>query len=200
MLAIDCTGPRLQLALVGPEVEEIIVLDLARGHAEILFEQIETLLDRATTTYGQLTRIAVTSGPGSFTGVRIGLAAARGLGLALGIDVIGVPTLLAMSLSTAHGGLTVLDARRGEAYVQQFIGPGVPEGEARVMPMLEARALMAGDESATKDCAVDIARLAHFARDCDPSSFPPHPTYIRVADAKPQTHGRIARSEIEGTA
>ena len=73
-----------------------------------------------------LARIAVTTGPGSFTGLRIGLSAARGIGLARAIPVVGVPSLLAISLSAPAGKpvSVLLDARRGEAYFQSFSAPG----------------------------------------------------------------------------
>ena len=77
---------------------DVSIDEIAQGHAELIFPRIEALLTRNGVAYDQLTRIAVTTGPGSFTGLRIGLSAARGLGLARHIPVIGIPSLLAISL------------------------------------------------------------------------------------------------------
>src|SRR5262245_17922178 len=99
VLAIDTAGPRLQLALLIGERTDTLVEDMAQGQAERLFPALEELLARNNTAYADLDRVAVTTGPGSFTGLRIGLSAARGLRLALGIPVVGVPTLFAISLN-----------------------------------------------------------------------------------------------------
>ena len=99
LLAIDTAAPRLQLALLHDDDRvETLSEDMATGQAERLFPALAELLARSGATYADLTRIAVTTGPGSFTGLRIGLSAARGLGLALNIPVVGVPSLLALSL------------------------------------------------------------------------------------------------------
>ncbi len=116
-LAIDTAAPRLQLALLRADGETDVSLDdIATGHAEILFDRLAALLARNGLGHADIKRIAVTTGPGSFTGLRIGLSAARGLGLARKLPVIGVPSLFALSLEVADGPVTVLlDARRGEA-------------------------------------------------------------------------------------
>jgi tRNA threonylcarbamoyladenosine biosynthesis protein TsaB len=186
LLAIDTAGPRLQLALLRDGAVDTLIEDMPKGQAERIFPAIDELLARTGTTFADLTRLAVTTGPGSFTGLRIGLAAARGLGLALEIPVIGVPTLFAISLGGPSGPSTVrLDARRDEAYVQSFSGHGLPSDAAR----LEA----VGASSAFTDPRVPIEALARFAATADPSNFPPDPAYIRDADAKPQEKFRVAR-------
>lgn len=192
VLAIDTTGPRLQLAVLraGDSVDTSID-DIGKGHAELLFPRLDALLARHHLAYADLTRIAVTAGPGSFTGLRVGLAAARGLGLALAIPVLGIPTLTALSLSGAGASAVIVDARRGEAYCQLFAGPGRPAAPAAVLPLAEAPApagtLVLGSEP------VDIARLAIFAASVDPALYPPDAFYLRGADAKPQDKARIAR-------
>lgn len=195
LLAIDTAGPRLQLALAVDGRVDVLVEDLARGHAEIIFERIDALLTRNGLAYDALHRIAVTSGPGSFTGLRIGLSAARGLGLALGIPVIGVPTLLAMSLSGEEGApfAVIVDARRHEAYVQAFAAPGDPSGDPAILPVAAARDYCAGVGRSLELQFCDVAQVALFAATADADKFPPRPLYIRAADAKPQTKGRIAR-------
>jgi tRNA threonylcarbamoyladenosine biosynthesis protein TsaB len=128
LLAIDTAAPRLQLALLKGQAVDISIDDIAQGHAEILFDRIAALLARNGVAYADLTRIAVTTGPGSFTGLRIGLSVARGLGLALGIPVVGVDSFTAQSLSIPENveAVVLIDARRGEMYRHEFLGPAGP--------------------------------------------------------------------------
>lgn len=197
LLAIDTAAPRLQLALLLPDGRtDVSIDDIAHGHAEILFARIATLLSRNGLGYEGLTSIAVTTGPGSFTGLRIGLSAARGLALARGLPVIGVPTLLAVSLAApATSAVSVLlDARRDEAYFERFAGPGLPLGEAQVLPMAAARAAIVPGDLVIENPFVDIGLVARFAAGADPEAYPPEAAYVRPADAKPQTAARLARA------
>jgi tRNA threonylcarbamoyladenosine biosynthesis protein TsaB len=98
---------------------------LARGHAEALLPMVEAVMARAELDYAALDLIAVTRGPGTFTGLRIGLAAARGLGLASGRPVLGLTSLEALAAgaqpaANGHSLLVAIDARRGEVYGQAF--------------------------------------------------------------------------------
>lgn len=197
LLAIDTAGPRLQLALrTGEGATDVLVEDMPTGQAERIFPAIGELLERNDVSYRDLTRIAVTTGPGSFTGLRIGLSAARGLGLALGIPVIGVPSLVALSLRARCNLVTVLlDARRGEAYVQSFSGPAIPVGAPALLPDAEARKTIPPGAELITSPIVDIAALSDFAAGANPADFPPDAAYVRDADAKPQERFRIARAE-----
>lgn len=118
VLAIDTTGEAGSIALVGQHglVEEV-VLDSPDGFAHVLFDEIERLLRRHTLNVGQIDVFASASGPGSFTGVRVGLTAVKGLAEATGRKMIAVSNLQALA---CHGSrpmrATVLDARRGEVY------------------------------------------------------------------------------------
>ncbi|WDR07039.1 tRNA (adenosine(37)-N6)-threonylcarbamoyltransferase complex dimerization subunit type 1 TsaB [Devosia rhodophyticola] len=195
-LAIDTAAPRLQLALLHANGQTDQLIDeISTGHAELIFARIETLLSRNDLGYADLERIAVTTGPGSFTGLRIGLSAARGVGLARNIPVLGVPSLLAISLAATPGVpvSVLLDARRDQAYVQNFSAPGVPLDAARLVPMEGARAGLTADAVIIESPFVEIALLARFADKADPAAFPPEASYVRHADAKPQTAARIAR-------
>lgn len=97
-----------------------------RGHAEALLPMIEDVRGEAGVGWHDIDVIAVTVGPGTFTGVRIGLASARGLALVTGAAVVGVTSLEALAAEavaagTKEGRLTVcVDARRGQVYVQTF--------------------------------------------------------------------------------
>lgn len=118
VLAIDTTGDVGSIALVGERglIEEM-VLDSPDGFAHVLFDEIERLLKRHDLNVWQINAFASASGPGSFTGVRVGLTAVKGLAEATGRKVIAVSNLQALSW---HGSrllrATVLDARRGEVY------------------------------------------------------------------------------------
>jgi len=196
LLAIDTAAPRLQLALRHHGAIDTSIDEIAQGHAELILPRIATLLARNSVAYADLDRIAVTTGPGSFTGLRIGLSAARGLALALDIPVIGVPSLLAISLSAPPGqpAVVLLDARRDEAYFQRFAGPGHSSDQPRLLPMAEARNRVATGANLIETPFVDIARLATFAAGLDPALYPPEAAYVRDADAKPQEKFRVART------
>ncbi len=128
VLAFDTTAAACSVALVkdGAALAHIREL-MDQGQAEILMPQIEEVMAAAGHTYDALDRIAVTIGPGSFTGVRVGLSTARALGLAAGKPVIGINSLEAIAAAVpeverrrhAHI-LTVVDTKRGDVYAQSF--------------------------------------------------------------------------------
>ncbi len=100
--------------------------DMKRGHAEALIPMISRVLDEAGLGLADLTRIGVTVGPGTFAGLRVGLAAARGFGLAHGTDIVGVSTLEAVAVTLPEpqpdtplrAGVIAFDARNDETYLQ----------------------------------------------------------------------------------
>ncbi|TFF25441.1 tRNA (adenosine(37)-N6)-threonylcarbamoyltransferase complex dimerization subunit type 1 TsaB [Jiella endophytica] len=138
----DAAGDGRLLASAEPEI--------GKGHAERLTGVIDEVLAEAGITYRDLQRIAVTTGPGSFTGIRVGVAAARGLALALDIQAVGMSTLdalangaIAMAGGNAElrGGqsttpvLAVIDARRGEVYAALYSSDGSAlNGPAALLP------------------------------------------------------------------
>jgi tRNA threonylcarbamoyladenosine biosynthesis protein TsaB len=96
---------------------------VSASHASVLLELIEETLDRAGLEIGEIDLLAVSIGPGSFTGLRIGLSTAKGLAMATGAAVVGVPTLEALALAAGQrSGVVcpVLDARKGEVYAGTF--------------------------------------------------------------------------------
>ncbi len=194
LLAIDTAAPRLQLALLVDQRVDTLVEDMPQGQAERIMPAIGELLARNGVGYPDLRRIAVTTGPGSFTGLRIGLSAARGLGLALEIPVLGIPSLLALSLATrCEATAVLLDARRGEAYFQVFSGPAIPVGEPALLPIDEARRRVPRGAEVLGSPFVDIAAMARLGAVLDPAAYPPIAAYVRGADAKPQEKFRVAR-------
>ena len=129
-LAIETSSPRLSLAL-GDETRVVAAYHGAHDwrHAESLFEGIETVLRRARWSIQSLTGAAVSIGPGSFTGIRIGLAAARALGQSLGIPVVGVSALEIMAAGAATSARWLapeIDALRGQVFsaLYERRGPG----------------------------------------------------------------------------
>src|SRR5689334_15610495 len=131
MLAIECATEACSLALFeGARLIDFRHEILGRGHAEHLIPLIASLPDK-----GRAGDIRVSLGPGSFTGVRIGLAAARALGIAWRASVRGYPTL-ALVAATARreeaGPVSVcMTGGHGEWFVQDFAADGLPEGEVQ---------------------------------------------------------------------
>lgn len=149
---------------------------MERGHAEHLFPMIEAALEEAGAGYSDLTKIAVCTGPGSFTGVRIGVAAARGLALGRGIPVVGVTRFEALA-AEADGPVTVrLKGRGNTVYLQDF----GPDGQALGVPETGTGAAM--------DAVPDPAIIARLARDRGAGPLPA-PLYLRGADADPPREG-----------
>ena len=136
ILAIETTGPFGSVALVSEEENKCVVLGEMpstdeMNHLKDLLPMVGRLLDSANVAKSDLSHIAVSAGPGSFTGIRIGVSTARALGQALGIPCIGVPTLDAfLYKENADLGVTgiecvpagepvivgILNARRGQVY------------------------------------------------------------------------------------
>lgn len=196
VLAIDTAAPRLQLGLLRVDGGvDSFVEDMPQGQAERIFPAIAELLSRNRLTYADLTRVAVTTGPGSFTGLRIGLSAARGLGLALGIPVVGVPSLQAISLSGKPYApvVVLLDARRDESYFQHFFAPGQPIEGPALLETAAAWRRVPSPMTPLQSPFPDIAAVARYALELDPDLFPPEAQYVRGPDAKPQGAARVAR-------
>ena len=119
LLSIDTSFGKFSIALNDGDKEiGYFESDEYTKQAEMLVPEIENIL-RAGLEYKDLNKIACCVGPGSFTGLRIGIAAAKGLELALGIETIAGNKLRSSAFAT-NGGKIYLDAKRGEAYFQEF--------------------------------------------------------------------------------
>jgi tRNA threonylcarbamoyladenosine biosynthesis protein TsaB len=118
ILSIDTTTEFGSIALTEANVVvEELALQAPDGFGHVLFGHIEQLLERNGTTVHQMECFAAASGPGSFTGVRVGLAAGKGLAEATGKRMVAVSNLRALaSFGSAPLRATVIDARRGEVY------------------------------------------------------------------------------------
>ncbi len=127
ILSIDCATAAGSVAIWDDgTIRAVERAELARGQAEALLPMIERVRARAGLAFAELDRLAVTVGPGHFTGLRAGLAAARGLALATGLPLIGVTTLEAVAAGVSpaerEGAVlaVALDSKRAEAYVQAY--------------------------------------------------------------------------------
>jgi tRNA threonylcarbamoyladenosine biosynthesis protein TsaB len=179
---------------------------MRRGHQERLAVMaLETMADAAT-AFSVLDRIGVTLGPGSFTGLRVGLAFAKGLGVALDRPVVGVGVLEALAGGAGDGFVVVaIDARRGQVYLQVFDGghplmaPDVLSIEAAAARLAElwtggpttlvgpGAALLAGvlpQARLIERAAPDPGAIARLAARVQPPFPPPRPLYLRAPDAR----------------
>ena len=139
VLAIDCALEACSAAVLDTGYGGIIAsetLPMMRGHAEALMPLIARVMAAGRHEFRRLDRIAVTIGPGSFTGLRVGIAAARGIALAAGKPAVGLSTLAASrrrtSRPTTRPVVAAIDARHDHVYLQVF-GPG---GRTLVAPRL----------------------------------------------------------------
>ncbi len=225
VLAIDTCLGALSVA-VGREYDgRYCVIEAyeerTTGHAERLAPLIEAQMARAGVAFGDLARVAVTLGPGSFTGVRTGIAAARGLRLTAGVEVVGLTSLAVMAHRVFEASedaavrpvLIAVDARRGRFYVQMFATSALSPLTAPAELTVEEAAALAlhhgarvagsgGPAVGAVDAAVEVAYAALEPHAGDlawlASSLTPldrvDPIYIRPPDAKPQTDKRLART------
>jgi tRNA threonylcarbamoyladenosine biosynthesis protein TsaB len=196
-------------------------LPMVRGHAEALIPLIARIMKQSNTRFRDLGRVAVTTGPGSFTGVRVGLAAARGFGVATGVPVVGVSTLsvYAAPYLAANGKSPVvaaIDARHDHVFLQVFGPGGQTLVSPRLAPLREAIGAASGAPaclvgSAARAVADGLAKDAAPPRAVDPREAPdivwvaqigavtpqaqsaPHPQYLRAPDAQPQNAMQLPR-------
>jgi tRNA threonylcarbamoyladenosine biosynthesis protein TsaB len=128
VLAVDTTGEFGSIAIArGDDLVGELLLHSTEGFAHVLFDQLRTLLDRHGIGAADIDCFAAAAGPGSFTGVRIGLSAVKGLAEAYGKPVVPVSNLQAVAFSgTQSLRAAVLDARRGEVYAGLFDSAGEP--------------------------------------------------------------------------
>lgn len=224
ILAIDtaleaCSAAVLDTERADGAVQEL--LPMVRGHAEALIPLIARVMDRARITFSDIDRIAVTTGPGSFTGLRVGIAAARGFALATGKPAVGLSTLAAYAapLIAADDTLpvvAVIDARHDHVYMQAFGPGGRTLATARVVPLREAlrfaatgapRLIGTGAKllaavwppaerppsSVDPLGAPDIDWVARLGAAAAETGSPPKPLYLRAPDAQPQNAAQLAR-------
>jgi tRNA threonylcarbamoyladenosine biosynthesis protein TsaB len=202
-------------AMLASESESMV-----RGHAEALMPLIARVMDAGRCEFSELDRIAVTVGPGSFTGLRVGISAARGIALATSKPSIGLSTLSALAAPhvAARSGDTIIaaiDARNENVYFQIFAPNGTTiitprldrvRAAVRVVPVgptiitgsaaeLVAAHWPSGSPAPHVDprAAPDIGWVARLGAAAVDEGTPPKPLYLRRPDARPQDHGRLPR-------
>ncbi|WP_105424546.1 tRNA (adenosine(37)-N6)-threonylcarbamoyltransferase complex dimerization subunit type 1 TsaB [Neorhizobium tomejilense] len=219
VLAIDTAGVDCSAALYDSAAGKVlseVTETIGKGHAERLMSVIDEALAAANLPLKAVERVAVVIGPGSFTGIRVGVAAARGFALALGVESVGVTTLEALALKFLgehpdQPVVVAMDAKRNEVYTQAFSANGEalsqpaalsPEDASELGQSLSA--VMTGswvEHSLGKEVAeydgrdrFDIAVVARIAAEKPVDAQRPKPLYLRGPDAKPQTGFALARS------
>lgn len=215
LLAIDTAANLCAATVLDTETGEErgrAVLDLGKGHAEQLMGVIGSALGAAGLDFADLGAVAVATGPGSFTGIRVGVAAARGLALTLKIPAIGVTTLEAIAAETrdafpGRAVLAALDAGREEIHAALYDEKGAAMREPFVTDVAGAAAIATDKKAVLAGSAVamiaaaaapvlfdfgpsgataDIGVYARVAVAKGPSAERPKPVYLRGPDAKPQ--------------
>jgi tRNA threonylcarbamoyl adenosine modification protein YeaZ len=215
VLAIDTALESCAAAVLDTETERFLAqqsLQMKRGHAEALMPLIAQVMKESGVSYESLDRIAVTVGPGSFTGLRVGISAARGFGLAAKKPVVGVTTLAAyaapvISTDSEAPVIVAIDARHDHVYSQVFSGNGKTLIKPAIVPIAEMfRAArfgalrFVGDAAqiladrwppeaeppaeVDRQAAPNIEWVAWIGATSDPATAPARPYYLRAPDAK----------------
>lgn len=214
ILAVDTAGPNCA-ACVYDSKDEVLMSsiseEIGRGHAEVLPSIVDRALTQSNLTFADLDLLAVSEGPGSFAGIRVGISFIRALALALKIPSIGVSSLIAMADAVRHetkqNTLAAIDARRGEVYLTILNEDGVVTTAPSKHSIEDANALimdkhilLCGNgigvlevndcQTIHNDASPPIETIARLAEQIVEKSgdqiTPPKPQYLRAADAKKQ--------------
>ncbi len=225
ILAIDTALDACAAAVLDTGTSKVIAMEsqaMKRGHAEALMPLIARVMKETGIPFAALDRIAVTSGPGSFTGLRVGLSAARGIGLAAGKPVVGLTTLSAYAAPIVSEGaeqpvISAIDARHDHVYLQVVSGNGSSLVRPKVASMEEAleasrfgaphlvgNAAKILAERWPSDApppfkvdaqpAPDIIWVAWLGAAVNPDTAPAKPYYLRAPDAKPSQDAIASQS------
>jgi len=215
ILAIDTALDACSAGVLDTDAGKLIALEsqpMKRGHAEALMPLIARVIKEAGIAFASFDRIAVTTGPGSFTGLRVGLSAARGIALAADKTVVGLTTLAAyaapvVSDNAGRPVISAIDARHDQVYFQVVSGDGRSLIRPRVAPIEEAlRASRFGAPHLVGNAAgiladrwptdalppfrvdaqpaPDIEWVAWLGAAVNPDTAPARPYYLRAPDAK----------------
>jgi tRNA threonylcarbamoyladenosine biosynthesis protein TsaB len=216
ILAIDTALDACSAGVLDTGANKLIAREtqsMKRGHAEALMPLIGRVMNQAAVAFTALDRIAVTTGPGSFTGLRVGLSAARGIALAADRPVVGVTTLTAyaapvVSTNSTPPVIAAIDARHDQVYFQVVSGDGGALLSPRVAPIAEALAAsrfgaphLVGNAArlladrwpadaappfqVDSQPAPDITWVAWLGAAVNPETALARPYYLRAPDAKP---------------
>jgi tRNA threonylcarbamoyladenosine biosynthesis protein TsaB len=224
VLAVDtaldaCSAAVLDLARGGIVASESLAMK--RGHAEALMPLIARVMQQAATVFSDLDRVAVTTGPGSFTGLRVGISATRGIALAAGKPAIGLSTLAAFAApliaedDSTHV-VAAIDARHSNVFIQVFgtggrtlVSPRIASirdavraattGPARLVGSAADALAAAWPKGADPPLLVanrgapDVDWIARLGAAAEDGYAPPKPLYLRAPDAQPQDAAHLPR-------
>jgi tRNA threonylcarbamoyladenosine biosynthesis protein TsaB len=223
VLAIDTALEACSAAIFDSDQGAIIAADteiMARGHAEASMPLVERVMREAGLDFFALDRIAVTVGPGSFTGLRVGIAAARGIALAARKEIVGITTLAALAAPylAAEPNIPVaaaIDGRHRHVYFQLYGPQGRVLLSPRIVPVEDAVHAAAGASARLVGSgarmmadiwpdpmhlppiderrAPDIDWVARLGAEAHAREAPPKPLYLRPPDAHPQTASILPR-------
>jgi len=216
ILAIDTALDACAAAVLDTDSGKLVAQEsqaMKRGHAEALMPLIARVMRGSGLPFAALDRIAVTTGPGSFTGLRVGLSAARGIALAASKPAVGVTTLTAYAApivgqNVEQPVISAIDARHDQVYFQVVGGDGSPLLRPRLSPIAEALGAarygapyLVGNAAqilanrwpsdapppykVDAQAAPDIAWVAWVGAAVNPDTAPARPYYLRAPDAKP---------------
>lgn len=222
ILALDTSLNATAACVLDTATGEVLAEEamfMERGHAEALLPLVERVVAKAG-GFEVLQRVAVTIGPGSFTGIRIGVAAARAFGLGCGIPVVGVSTLASLAAPLLKAGdstpvLAAIDARHGQLYAQFFDpqGAGLFEpcvctprqalelsrsrslkliGSGAAAIAIEAWTMGLNAEVVARRAQPEIRFVARLGALAAPSHAPARPLYLKSANAKPTAPAPVA--------
>src|ERR1700743_747899 len=225
ILAIDTALEACAATVLDTGTSKVIAsesLAMKRGHAEALMPLIARVMKEAGVGFAALDRIAATTGPGSFTGLRVGLSAARGIALAANKPVVGVTTLTAYAAQVVSENgeqpvISAIDARHDHVYFQVVSGNGGSLVRPQVAPIEEALGAsrfgapyLVGDAAeilaqrgpprapppfkVDAQPAPDIAWVGWLGAAVSPDTAPARPFYLRAPDAK------TAKEQVAGGA
>ena len=214
-----CSAAVLDTAYGGILASESV--PMVRGHAEALMPLLARIMKACKLDFRDLDRIMVTTGPGSFTGLRVGIAAARGLGVAIEIPIVGVSTFSAYAAPYLAADentpvVAAIDARHEHVYLQAFAAGGRTLIAARLAPLGEAVRAASNvaccivgsaaqavadriDARAPRPVVVDareapdIDWVAQIGAVAPESQSPPKPQYLRAPDARSQIAASLPR-------
>jgi tRNA threonylcarbamoyladenosine biosynthesis protein TsaB len=224
VLAIDTALEACSAAVLDLDHRGIVAVEsltMARGHAEALMPLIARVMHEAAIEFAELDRIAVTTGPGSFTGLRVGISAARAIALTAGKPAIGLSTLAAFAApliadDDSTNVVAAIDARHAKVYLQVFgrggrtlVSPRIAtlrdalrlsvSGPARLVGSGAQAMAAAWPKEAEPPLLVEnrtapeIAWVARLGAAAAEGYGPPKPLYLRAPDAQPQDAARLAR-------
>lgn len=181
VLAIDTSLDACSVAIVRDgETLAYLHETMTRGQAERLAPMVREAAQQAAITFAEVDRVAVITGPGSFTGVRVGLSFARALALSLSKPCVGVSTLEALALEDGEeGARAALIETPGAAYFVRY-QDGVVDIAPRPIERGEHEALLNSAQLKGPAVTVNAVALAIRAARLDPALYPPDPAYLRA--------------------